>query len=345
MSMNRSRTATRNRTGGPVGAPHFLSRTLCKPKTGDKLTLSGVDYVLAGKIGDGAVGLVRKAKRKPDGKVFAVKFLAPDPKYIEQESFDDVALRFKREGERGARLTHPSLVKIFAFDDNQDGALFRGSGPGNPVLLMEYCSGKTLESYIRRLPADEKGVFRVTKERVSIALQLAKGLEFLHEKKVVHRDVKPANVFLTGHAGPGNVRLGDFGVVKWGDFHASMSTGVLTATNQQGLGTLKYMSPEQAVRPKEVTVRADLYSLGITLFELFTGQILASPHHVFEIMSARLLRGTTISRYMSMGYSIGPTDASIGELLLDMHLRGPSGRPAIAKVRGRLEWELEQFAS
>jgi len=86
--------------------------------------------------------------------------------------------------------------------------------------------------------------------------------------------------------------------MKWGDFHASVSTGLLTVTTQKGLGTLKYMSPEAAVRPKDVTVRADVYSFGVTLFELFTAQILASAHHVFEIMNARLSHGTTQCRYI-----------------------------------------------
>jgi serine/threonine-protein kinase len=118
-----------------------------------------------------------------------------------------------------------------------------------------------------------------------------------------HRDVKPSNEFLSkssrGEEYP-RVKLGDFGVMKWGDFHAPLATGTLTATNQKGLGTLEYMFPELALDPKTVTVRSDIFSLGITLFELFSAQILASSHHVYEIVNARVSRGTTIGRYFSI---------------------------------------------
>ena len=137
-------------------------------------------------------------------------------------------------------------------------------------------------------------------------------------------------------------RLGYFGIVKWGDFHASLTTGALTATSQRGLGTMKYMSPEQAVAPKNVGVKSDIYSLGITLFEIFAGRILASPHHVFEIMSARLLRGTTVGRFMSMGYKLSLEHQDIGELILDMHLRGIQRRPTIDNVRGILRRTYER---
>lgn len=136
--------------------------------------------------------------------------------------------------------------------------------------------------------------------------------------------------------------LGDFEIMKWGDFHAAISTGTLTVTSQSGLGTLKYMSPEQAIAPRDVTVRSDIYSLGITLFELFTGHVLASAHNVFEVYSARMARGTTMSRYQSMGYHLSYTDSDIAGIVLDMHLRSARGRPPIDKIFGRLQWEYEQ---
>ena len=89
-----------------------------------------------------------------------------------------------------------------------------------------------------------------------------------------------------------------------------------------------------------MTVRSDTYSLGITLFELFTGQLLPSHHHVFEVVNARLSRGTTASRFTAMGYRISSTDETIAGLVLDMHLRGPTGRPQIDKITGCLKYEF-----
>jgi eukaryotic-like serine/threonine-protein kinase len=321
-----------------------LSREYCKPRAGFRFTVNAVEYELGGELGDGAIGIVRKVSRLKDGHQYAIKFLAPDPKYIDESAFSDVAARFKREGERGTKLSHPNLLRIFAYQENSGGSNFESKYPVNPFLLMERVDGKSLESYIRRRPGSERGKFIVSRDRLLIAIQIANAVADLHRSRLIHRDIKPANVFLFKSSGSGHMsltKLGDFGIVKWGDFHASLSTGVLTATNQRGLGTLKYMSPEQAIAPKDLSVRSDIYSLGITLFELFTSQILASPHHVFEIMNARLLRGTTASRFFSMGYRLSEKDENIAAMLLDMHRRGPTGRPAIDRIKGILEHEFD----
>jgi serine/threonine-protein kinase len=331
---------------------HPLTRSRCHPSRGQRFFVNKEEYELEGELGDGAAGVVRRVRRLRDGAKRAVKFLAPDPKYIDPEVFDDVAARFRREGQRGPFLDHPSLVKVYAFVENEGGAAFSGGLPKNPFILMQAFAGHTLEGYIRKLARrhNEKGepaTFSADPERISIAISVASALAYLHAKHLVHRDVKPANVFLPTRPKQEaalEAVLGDFGIMKWGDFRASLSSGTLTATAQQGLGTLKYMSPEQAVRPKDVTVRSDIFSFGITLFELFTTQILASAHHVFEIYAARASRGNTWTRFNSMGYKISEEDQGLGELVLDMHLRGAEGRPAIDKLRGRLIWEYERRA-
>lgn len=299
-------------------------------------------YRLGGKLGDGATGVVRRAAKIDGSGPLAVKFLAPDPKYIDVEAFDDVASRFRREGQRGAGLDHPNLVQVHAHVENPDGSAFSCEGaPKNPFLLLEYVGGGSLESSIRRNHPGLRNQFLITQERLGFAIQIARALEHLHRRRIVHRDVKPGNIFLAkakqGDTAPRMVKVGDFGVVKWGDFHAAVATGSLTVTSQRGLGTQKYMSPEQALIPKRVSVRSDMFSLGITLFELFTGQILPGAHHVFAIMSARLTKGNAASRLADLGLKLNLGDEEIAEMILDMHLRGAESRPAIDRVRGRLE--------
>lgn len=328
-----------------MGSPHPLSRRLCKAQYGQRLVIQTKDYALRGKLGDGAVGLVRNVERLPDGKLFALKFLAPDPKYIEESSFEDVRARFKREGERGSKLDFCSLLPIHAYCDNTGGSAFESGSPSNPFVLMERSTGGTLEDFILRLHPRLRSVLILDETRLRIAIQVAEALEYLHRSRIVHRDVKPANIFLSSRntENPSVVaKLGDFGVVKWGDFQRSIATGTLTATFHKGIGTMKYMPPEQALSPKDVSVRSDMFSFGITLYELFTGQILGSFHHVFELMVARDTIGTTHSRWRAIGIPIDGADDNIAELILEMLRRGVSRRPTTEKVCGRLKYEYEQ---
>jgi serine/threonine protein kinase len=292
------------------------------------------------------VGLVRKAKNLATGTIVAVKLLAPDPKYIDPAAFDDVEQRFKREGSRGAHLRDENLVDIIAYEGNDEGCCFDGARVKSPFIVMEYVRGRTLESLIKKISASSNpGQMHITKQTLTIAHSVTKALQYLHDRKVVHRDVKPANIFLssaTPESIPSMVKLGDYGVTKWGDFLATAASGSLTVTRQQGLGTLKYMSPEQAVRPKDVNVRSDMFSLGITLYELFTGQILESPHHVFEIMSARTSRDGIMGKLISLGVKCPYEEAGIFELVLDMFLTAPKSRPTSTTVAGRLQYLLEQ---
>ena len=323
---------------------HKLARNNCKPQVGQYFESSGKTYELKGKIGDGAVGIVRKALPLEGGQLLAIKFLAPDPKYIDPAVFRDVAARFKREGERGVHLNHDNLIRIIGYNENLDGCAFRNNSPQNPFLLMEHIDGKTLESYIRNTLVAERGVFILDQPRLSIAIQICQALDYLKDHKLIHRDVKPANIFLRPITRRARlqVKLGDFGVVKWGDFHAAVSTGTLTVTSQKGLGTLKYMSPEQAIRPKAVSIKSDIWSLGITLFELFTGQILLSAHHVYELQNVRRLKGTTLSRFSDLSCTLPTEYSPIAELVLDMFL-APDGRPSIDKIRGRFETAYERL--
>ena len=272
----------------------LFSREQHTSSTGQRFIAGGREYLLEGIIGNGAIGVVRKARDLETREQVAVKFLAPEPKYIEQSSFEDIHRRFRREGIRGTELNHPNLVKIIAYEENENASSFlNNDGPCNPFIIMEYIRGTTLEHFIMK--GGNQPFFNITSQTLTIAHAVANALLYLHSRNVIHRDVKPANIYFNRVAQgniPNIIKLGDFGVVKWGDFKASMTTGTLTMSGHQGLGTWKYMSPEQATKPKDVTVRSDMYSLGITLFELFTNQIFPSQHHVYEITYQRMRRST-----------------------------------------------------
>lgn len=327
---------------------HRLARQKCRTSLGQRFSAGGQQYEFMGLLGDGAVGIVRKAKNLKTGQIVAVKLLAPDPKYIDVAAFDDVEQRFKREGIRGAHLRHENLVEVIAYEDNINGASFDRGSITNPFIVMEYVGGHTLESLIKKMASTNGSISTcVNKQTLFIANRVSGALSHLHQRKITHRDVKPANVFLSA-ATPGSVpsvvKLGDFGVTKWGDFLATAASGTLTVTKQQGLGTLKYMSPEQAVRPKDVTVHSDMFSLGITLYELFTAQILPSPHHIFEIMSARLKRDNTIAKLYSLGVKCPSEHSGLFELLLDLFLTAPKGRPVASTIEGRTSYLMEQLS-
>lgn len=323
----------------------WIARDLCQPEAGQRFFAGKHTYELQGKLGDGAVGLVRRAVCIEDGRQVAVKFLAPDPKYIDPSSFGDVADRFRREGERGANLRHENLVEILAYVENHDGEAFVSQAVRNPFLVMEFIRGRTLEAHIKNLETNRPPSC-INRQTLKIALGVTSALQHLHERKIVHRDVKPGNIFVSStdnESVPGVVKLGDFGVTKWGDFRAAMTTGALTMSHQQGLGTIKYMSAEQAIRPKEVTVRSDMYSLGITLFELFSGRLLPSPHHAFEIRSARAMRTSITGKLQAVNVrGLSRFEEGIFEPILDMFL-GAEGRPTSKLMVGRLSHWLEKL--
>lgn len=313
---------------------------------GQVFTTDGRKYRLEGKAGDGAIGIVRKARELGTLQQVAVKFLAPELKYIEESSLHDIHTRFRREGMRGVSLTHDNLAKIISYEENEGSSSFEeGDGPCNPFIVMEYVQGKTLESFIKS--QQPKSSFNVTSQTLHIAHAVTSALVYLHNQGIVHRDVKPANIYLSrvvGKGKPSVVKLGDFGVVKWGDFKASLNTGTLTLSGQQGLGTFKYMSPEQATKPKDVGVKSDMYSLGISLYELFTNQVLPSHHHVYQLTQLRLQRNTTtMGRLYELGLGQVPDQfEDLFSSIFDMSLIGPTGRPSSKQIRGKLDYLIGQ---
>jgi tRNA A-37 threonylcarbamoyl transferase component Bud32 len=198
-------------------------------------------YEILGEIGRGGMGVVLKARDTRLGRVVALKRMPDNLK-----SNPTAVQLFLREARAAAALSHPNIVTLFDADQEADGSYY---------LTMELLEGFALDSVLQK-----RGKL-TPRDAVRIGVQIAKGLQFAHEKGVVHRDIKTANLFFTRDR---VLKIMDFGLAK-------MSEEVRKAATVIG-GTPYYMAPEQAVGGN-VDHRADLYALGVTLFELVTGSV------------------------------------------------------------------------
>ena len=216
-------------------------------------------YTLLGRIGQGGMGSVYKANQISVNRTVAVKILAPDavkdPSYV---------ARFFHEARAAGKLSHQNIVA--AIDAGEAGGLY--------YFVMEYVVGRST----RRL-VESGGPFD-TRKALNVAIQTAEALDYIHRHAMVHRDIKPENLLLTAD---GTVKLCDFGLAK---STASMEQSL----TQPGLavGTPYFMSPEQVRGDPDVDIRADLYSLGATLYYLVTGRYPFEGQSPAETMSLHL---------------------------------------------------------
>jgi TolB-like protein/Flp pilus assembly protein TadD len=201
-------------------------------------------YRVGERVAGGGMGVVYRAVDDQLGRTVALKFLQ-----ARFEADDSAAERFRREARTVAALEHPNICTVHEIGETEDGQLF---------LAMPLYDGETLQKRIAR--AGDAGL--AVDEAVVIAAQIARGLAKAHGAGVVHRDVKPSNVMLTGD---GVVKLLDFGIAKLMD-----ATLPPTGAGRL-LGTLAYLSPEQA-RGERVDQRSDLWSLGVVLYEMLAGR-------------------------------------------------------------------------
>ena len=196
-------------------------------------------YEILAKIGTGGMADVYKAKDHKLNRFVAVKVLKPE--FREDRTF---IRKFKSEAQAAAGLTHPNIVNVFDVGDDE----------GVYYIVMELIEGITLKEYISK-----KGKLSV-KESTSIAIQVSMGLEAAHSHKIVHRDVKPQNIIISTD---GKVKVTDFGIAR----AASSNT-----ISSNVMGSVHYSSPEQ-VRGGYSDEKSDIYSLGITIYEMVTGRV------------------------------------------------------------------------
>ncbi|MFR5601942.1 MAG: Stk1 family PASTA domain-containing Ser/Thr kinase [Lachnospiraceae bacterium] len=196
-------------------------------------------YEILEQIGSGGMSDVYKAKCHKLNRLVAIKVM-------KAEFSDDMSFvrKFKMEAQAAAGLSHPNIVSVYDVVDE---------GP-NHYIVMELVEGVTLKSYIAK-----KGRLEI-KESIGIAIQVAQGIAAAHEQNIVHRDIKPQNMIISRD---GKVKVADFGIAK------AVSSQTL---NAGAMGSVHYISPEQA-RGGYSDARSDIYSLGITMFEMVTGRV------------------------------------------------------------------------
>jgi serine/threonine protein kinase len=197
-------------------------------------------YEITGELGRGAMGVVYKALDPTIGRTVALKTMRLDVHGLDAQ---EMVRRFQNEARAAGVLNHPNIVTIYDAGE-QDGIFY---------IAMEFIEGTTLHELLA-----EKRVL-ATEEVLQLTRQICRGLDYAHSNGIVHRDIKPANIMITGN---GTVKIMDFGIAKSG--------GQVTNTGQV-LGTPNYMAPEQ-VKGRQLDGRSDLFSLGVILYEMLTGE-------------------------------------------------------------------------
>ena len=225
-------------------------------------------YALVDIVGGGGMGAVYRAVRLPIGGEVAVKVIRPE----QGKKIDVLRARFFYEARSMARLNDPSVVVMLDYGEEPDGLLY---------MVLELVRGCTLKSVLRA----EKRLMPL--RAVTIACHVLDALEEAHNLGLVHRDIKPANIMLSPRRdGRDTIKLLDFGIAKQVEESEEYDSGGLTATGVV-VGTPRYIAPEQ-VRNEDFGPRADIYSLGVVLYQMLTGQPPFGGRNQYDLMTAHV---------------------------------------------------------
>jgi serine/threonine-protein kinase len=276
-------------------------------------------YRIVRLLGEGGMGAVYEAAHQQIGRRAAAKILTLDPR-----KYPNLYHRFVNEARAANQIKHPGVVQVFEFGQLAD---------GTPWMLMEYLEGHTLGAYLR---AAWKATGRhLGTDGLWIFYELATILTIAHDSGIVHRDLKPGNVMIVHEheAGGGErVKLLDFGIAKFlrDTLNVDDPSQHFTATGAM-LGTPIYMAPEQCKSSAHVTGQADVYALGVMIYEMYTGQPPFADPQPLAVMAQKIAEPALPLSVVAPG-----TPAEIVHLVQQMLDRDPAARPDMAQVQARL---------
>lgn len=286
---------------------------LLSVRIGDRLG----SYRIVRAIGEGGMGAVFEAVHEQIGRRAAAKILTLDARRN-----PSVYQRFVNEARAATQIDHPGVVQVFEFGQLED---------GTPWMLMELLQGHTLAAYLRA--ARKAHGAPLGTDGLWIFHDLAAILARAHSKGIVHRDLKPSNVMIVEETGHGErVKLLDFGIAKFlSESLGESATEVHHTRTGALLGTPAYMAPEQCKSSPRIDGQADVYALGVMLYELYTAQ-----QPFFDAEPLALMMKKLVDAVPPM-LSLAPTaPPEVADLTMAMLERDPSQRPRMTEVQSRL---------